>query len=181
MEKDKSKRSTQKGRGHKVTMAKCPCGSKNSYEKCCEPIINGMCPAETAEELLRSRYTAHVKENVDYIIKTVHPAKRKENDRKSIQEWSENTEWQKLEIIDVTKGGIDDSEGRIEFKAHFKGEKGNDIHHELSRFKKSGGQWFFFDGKTAPHKQVTRATPKIGRNDPCPCGSGKKYKKCCGK
>ena len=28
---------------------------------------------------------------------------------------------------------------------------------------------------------VRRETPKVGRNDPCPCGSGKKYKHCCGR
>lgn len=35
---------------------------------------------------------------------------------------------------------------------------------------------------TAPAKveTVVHQGPKIGRNDPCPCGSGKKYKKCCG-
>ena len=164
-----------------TAMAKCPCGSKRSCGKCCEPIIKGIRPAETAEELLRSRYTAHVGKDTDYIMNTVHPAKRKESERKSIREWSENTEWLKLEIIETTKGGPNDVEGRIEFKAHFKGEKGDETHHELSRFKKSDDQWFFFDGKTATHKQVTRATPKLGRNDPYPCGSGKKYKKCCGK
>jgi len=162
-------------------MAKCPCGSKKSYGKCCEPIITGTRPAETAEELLRARYTAHVRKDIDYIMNTVHPAKRKASERKGIEEWSENTEWRKLEIIEVTGGTSDDSEGRIEFKAHYKGEEGDAIHHELSRFKKSRDRWFFFDGKPATHKQVSRATPKIGRNDPCPCGSGKKYKKCCGR
>lgn len=35
-------------------------------------------------------------------------------------------------------------------------------------------------GAKEPHPETTvHVGPKIGRNDPCPCGSGKKYKKCC--
>ena len=54
------------------------------------------------------------------------------------------------------------------------------VHHELAEFRKSGDTWYFFDGKMVGPGQFTRETPKVGRNDPCPCGSGRKFKKCCG-
>ncbi|WP_252183383.1 SEC-C metal-binding domain-containing protein [Rossellomorea vietnamensis] len=37
------------------------------------------------------------------------------------------------------------------------------------------------DGDAAPVPEPVRGGPSVGRNEPCPCGSGKKYKKCCGK
>jgi SEC-C motif-containing protein len=54
------------------------------------------------------------------------------------------------------------------------------IHHEVAEFKKEEGTWFFVDGHAPKYEQVKRQGAKIGRNAPCPCGSGKKYKKCCG-
>lgn len=38
-----------------------------------------------------------------------------------------------------------------------------------------------FEKSAAPIKSPVTATKKVGRNEPCPCGSGKKYKQCCGK
>jgi SEC-C motif domain protein len=161
--------------------ALCPCGTKQPFSACCEPILNGAKPAETPEALMRARYSAFARQNVDFIMNSVSPKRRKDFDRKSIEEWSKNSEWAGLEIVSTEKGGKDDDTGLVEFIAKYK-EKGEDqAHHELATFVKLDGKWFFDDGRTPPAKPIRLEGPKIGRNDPCHCGSGMKYKKCHGK
>jgi SEC-C motif domain protein len=158
-------------------MEQCPCGSGRDYAKCCEPIIKGEQLAETAEALMRSRYSAYVKVETDFIFESTHPKHREGYDHIGTKEWAESAEWQGLEIIDVKGGASGDSTGEVEFIARFS-EKGEPkVHHELGLFKKEKETWFFTDGKPVGQKPVTRV--KIGRNDPCICGSGQKYKKCC--
>ena len=162
-------------------MNTCPCGSELSYTECCEPLIKGEKAAETPEQLMRSRYSAYVKKEIDYLATSLHPDHRKDFDPKSTRDWAESAEWDKLEIVRTQNGGPDDSEGEVEFIATFT-QKGKMMkHHELASFKKEEGKWYFVDGKAATPQQYVRSEPKIGRNDPCACGSGKKYKKCCGK
>ena len=162
-------------------MEVCPCGSKLEYSDCCEPFIKGEKEVSTAEELIRSRYSAYVKKEIDYIADTVHPEHRQDDSRKTIKEWAESTQWHKLEIIECSQGGSEDIEGTVEFVADYTEKGKKKKHHELALFKKQEDKWYFFDGQTPQIKQVVRSGPKIGRNDPCPCGSGKKYKKCCAK
>lgn len=159
----------------------CPCGSELSYAECCEPVIKGEKAAETAGQLMRSRYTAYVKSEIDYLSTSLHPDQRKDFDPKSARDWAEGAEWDKIEIIRTKNGGPDDVEGEVEFIATFK-QKGNMMkHHELASFRKEEGNWYFVDGKAATQQQYVRSAPKVGRNDPCSCGSGKKHKKCCWK
>lgn len=162
-------------------MEMCPCGSGNSYEDCCRPIMEGTVVAETAEALLRSRFAAHVKSDVNYILETTHSSKREENDEKSISRWTKNTEWKKLEIIETKDGGPDDEKGTVEFKADYREKGEKRMHHEIASFVKTDGKWYFHDAEFPTPVQVVRQGPKVGRNEPCPCGSGKKYKKCCGR
>jgi SEC-C motif-containing protein len=68
----------------------------------------------------------------------------------------------------------------VEFEATYERNGLRDVHHEQAQFRRVEGQWFYEDGEVAP-KTVVRTGPKIGRNDPCPCGSGKKYKHCHGR
>lgn len=160
-------------------MNSCPCGSGKSYSDCCEPVISGARPAETAEQLMRARYSAYVGVHTDFIFKSTHPDHRKGYDHEGTKEWAENSEWLGLEIVEVRQGGIDDDTGEVEFIASFR-EKGlSRSHHECAQFKRDKGRWFFTDGKLVKPRPVSVA--KIGRNDPCTCGSGLKYKKCCGK
>jgi len=162
-------------------MESCPCGSEPPYAECCGPLIKGEKTAETAEQLMRSRYTAYVKKEIDYLSTSLHPRHRKDFDPKSTRDWAEGAEWHKLEILGTKAGGIDDAEGEVEFVATFT-QKGSEMkHHELATFTKEAGKWYFVDGKAATPQQYVRSTPKTGRNEPCLCGSGKKYKKCCGK
>jgi len=160
-------------------MELCPCCSEKKYIDCCFPIIKGERKAQTAEELMRSRYSAHAKHEIDYILNSTHPDKRNNFNIKSSQEWSLKSEWLGLEIKNTIDGNISDMEGYVEFIAKFKYKDLPQTLHEKSFFKKDNDTWFYFDGKPVPAKQVSNAS-KIGRNEPCPCGSGKKFKKCCG-
>ena len=114
-----------------------------------------------------------------YVERTTHPEKRQEFDRASSEEWSRKSKWEGLEIVETKGGSETDEEGTVEFIASYSVEDHPVRHHELSDFRKVSGEWFFFDGKSL-QKPFVKAEPKFGRNDPCPCGSGQKFKKCCG-
>ena len=162
-------------------MAECYCGSGKNYEECCEPVIKGAKTAETAEELMRARYSAFAAHEIDFIMDTVVPNQSDNMSREAVERWSRKTDWRKLEITGTEAGGKDDEAGSVDFKAFSMLDGVMQCHHEHAMFKKIDGKWFFEDGTQIMPEQVRRETPKIGRNDPCPCGSGKKYKKCCGK
>jgi SEC-C motif-containing protein len=157
----------------------CPCGSQKEYSACCGPVIKGEQRARTAEELMRSRYSAYVKKELEYILASLHPDHRGDYDPKSSRDWAEQAQWHGITILGTTKGGPEDTEGEVEFAVSFTERGTKQEHHERSAFKKENGVWYFVEGKVMP-KPVLRAAPKVGRNDPCSCGSGKKYKKCCG-
>lgn len=160
-------------------MDSCPCGSGNDYTACCEPVIAGKKPAETAEQLMRARYTAHVKVEIDFLFESTHPKYREGYDHKGTRVWAEDSKWYGLEILDTTQGGPQDEEGEVEFIARFRDKEGLRNHHECGQFKRKKGRWLFTEGTMVKPKPVS--VDKIGRNDPCTCGSGQKYKKCCGK
>ena len=159
-------------------MTDCPCGSNSAFDKCCGPIIDGAI-APTAEMLMRSRYTAFTLKNLDHIENTHASENRKKFNRSAAQSVINDSEWKGLEIREAIDGGIDDQIGTVEFVSHFVRGDENFTHHELSNFRKEDGKWVYVDGKMNPRSNP-RLVEKIGRNDPCPCGSGKKYKKCCG-
>jgi SEC-C motif domain protein len=159
----------------------CACDTRKPYSECCEPIIHGIKPAARAVDLMRARYTAYVKHEIDFIMQSLSPARLKDTDRKAPEEWSHQTQWQGLEIKSTEKGNSDDTSGSVEFIAKFREKDEDKIHHELSTFIKHQGAWVFEDGKPAPSKPVRNEGPKLGRNDPCHCGSGVKFKKCHGK
>lgn len=161
-------------------MPLCTCGSGRDFEECCQPIIKGKRKARTAVELMKARYVAYTSGDIDFIISSHDPETRENVSREATEEWSHSAQWLGIEIRNTTAGGPDDTEGMVEFVAHFK-LKGSLInHHEKSYFKKINDTWYFVDGQVVPETYV-RSAPKVGRNDPCPCGSGKKYKFCCGK
>ncbi len=162
-------------------MELCPCGSQKEFADCCQPLLEGVRTADTAEVLMRSRFTAHAKKAFDYIFETTHPAGRKDDDRKGTAAWSKKLDWQRLEIRNVEKGGPDDTAGTVEFVARYRKDSKAFDHHEIAEFVHEDGRWYFKEGQPPPPVQVIRQGPKIGRNDPCACGSGKKYKKCCAK
>ncbi|MBD3317632.1 MAG: YchJ family protein [Chitinivibrionales bacterium] len=162
-------------------MPSCPCNSGKNFEVCCEPYLKSDENPPTAEALMRSRYTAFASGNVDYIYGTIHPDHRKEFNAEGIRDWSCNSEWHGLEIKSTENGGETDTEGTVEFIAHYTHENVKREHHEVAEFRKKDGRWYFVDGNIIAHEPYVRSDPKVGRNDPCPCESGKKFKKCCGK
>lgn len=120
---------------------------------------------------MRSRYSAFVLGLGEYLVHSWHPAHL---GGLAAEELSRiDTRWDGLEII-TSQGGPEDETGMVEFKAWFL--EGDERHclHERSRFVRYQGRWVYTEGEQDP------APLKAGRNDPCPCGSGKKHKKCCG-
>ena len=161
-------------------MKNCPCGSGLSYSDCCKPYISGNSKAPTAEALMRSRYSAYAEHEIDYIINTCVHRGKDDIDYKSTRDWSEKSKWLGLKIISAEKGGMSDTEGTVEFEAVYERDGLKDIHHETGKFKKENEQWLYVEGHVSP-RTIVRSSPKTGRNEPCPCGSGKKFKHCCAK
>ena len=157
----------------------CPCGSGVAFANCCEPIIKGTRDSETAEELMRARYAAFVTHDIDFIVASTHKHSRKEIDLDFIREWSETSTWRGLEILDTKQ--VNDNKAFVSFEARFTTQAGEDQRHrEKSLFERENGQWRFVTGDELKNPTVRYEIPPPGRNDPCPCGSGKKYKKCHG-
>jgi SEC-C motif-containing protein len=171
---------------------KCACGSNEPYTNCCEPFIRGKSYPETAEALMRSRYTAYTLGEIPYIKTSLAPESQSDFDPASTKEWADKAEWLGLKILAAKNGKSDDKKGTVEFLVTYKQDGKTYEHHEVSKFRKnSKGHWLFLEGDAHVHeegqghvhhekqKPVVRDSPKVGRNDPCPCGSGKKYKQCC--
>ena len=94
-------------------MNSCPCGSGNDYTACCEPIISGKKKAETAEQTMRARYSAHVKVEIDFIYNSTHPKHREGYDHKGTRKWAEESEWYGLEIVSTSQGGPEEKQGEV--------------------------------------------------------------------
>jgi len=156
----------------------CPCGSGQTFAACCQAYLIGA-PAPTAEATMRSRYAAFVVGDYGYVERTLAPEALVDFSRAELETIAGNLTWLGLDIRSTEKGDASDSEGTVEFTARFKSNGENGLHHERSQFRKDGDQWLYVDGVMNPKGQPVHVT-KIGRNDPCSCGSGKKYKKCCG-
>lgn len=161
-------------------MSLCPCGSNKAFDECCAPLLLGKVDAQTAEQLMRARYCAFVEQNVGFLGQSLQPDSRQDHDTEATRRWAASADWLGLEIVTTEQGGAGDQQGVVEFIATFKEKGVTRRHHERSRFVREEGQWYFVDGDMVMPKTQTKEGPKVGRNDPCPCGSGKKYKKCCG-
>lgn len=161
----------------------CPCGSSSPYEMCCGMYHHNPLTAPTAEALMRSRYAAFVLKDFDYIAQTQQLESDPNQTVEDIANRNANTQWIQLEITDTENGGTKDKTGMVAFNAHFKEGKHIGRLSERSLFKKVKGVWYYLSGE----HEVKTNTPlvkkpemNLGRNDPCYCGSSKKFKKCCG-
>lgn len=177
----------------------CPCQINPSsdqissllmYQECCQPYHDalsnedmdesGAAKAETAERLMRTRYSAFVLVKPDYIIKTTLPAQQALLDKKAIESWAKETDWAGLEIVQHTPK-VSKRHAQVEFKACFNTTDNASTelqaHHELSTFVKiknkatNDARWYFLD----PTVAMT-----VTQKQPCICGSGEKFKRCCG-
>jgi SEC-C motif-containing protein len=155
----------------------CPCGSGRELESCCGPIHAGA-PAPTAEALMRARYSAYARGEIDFLVASHQAPPGDEVDRDAIAKWAGEAQFLGLEIVATEKGGPDDDEGMVEFIARYRGAGRELRHHERSRFGRADGRWMYLDGREV--KAPPARSAKVGRNDPCPCGSGMKYKRCHG-
>lgn len=146
----------------------CPCGL-GEYQECCQPLHLGLKQAATAEQLMRSRYSAFAKGEMKYIEKTTALGQQSALDMKAIAEWSAANTWLKLDIVERNEK-LDKTHAMVEFKAHYNDGKGNQIHHERSHFVRFEQIWYFLDPTVEQSVTMKQA---------CICGSGKKFKQCC--
>ena len=125
--------------------APCPCGSTKTLNTCCLPFIEGTCHAVTAEQLMRSRYTAHALLAIDYLWATWSPEQRLRSSQADIRSWAESCDWLGLQILSTHQGGAEDESGTVEFIALFRQQGQLHQHHEMSEFKKVLGKWLYLD------------------------------------
>jgi len=147
----------------------CPCGSGSLLAQCCGHYHAGT-PAPSAETLMRSRYSAYVLGLVDYLVATTLPAQQAGLDRAAIGAWSAQSTWLGLEVESSELLGGQPEHAFVTFTARWHDGEGEHAQHERSAFVQNAGRWYFIH----PHMPLD-----VGRNDPCPCGSGFKFKKCC--
>jgi SEC-C motif-containing protein len=130
---------------NKATSANCHCGSDKSIEACCQPIIDGQLSAQSAEQLMRSRYSAYVEEQADYLLGSWHA-----DTRPSRISFQPGQKWLGLKIKHTEAGTAEDQWGKVEFLARFKIDgKGRRLH-EISRFEQIDGRWYYLDGEHLP-------------------------------
>ena len=165
-------------------MDACPCGSGRELTDCCLPIIRRERKAPNAEALMRSRYTAFTRAEVDWILDSHHPDTVEEVDRDDIEQWATTADWMGLRIRGTEAGGEDDDEGIVDFRARYRVQGQQVDHVERASFRRHEGEWKFHsvEEEAGDGPELVPVAPRstVGRNDPCTCGSGKKYKRCCG-
>lgn len=146
----------------------CPCGH-GPYAECCQPLHLKQQTAQSAEQLMRSRYSAFALQQIDYILETTALGQQSALDRAAIADWSQSNQWLKLEVVQH-QPKLNKTHALVEFKAHYHDGKQAHVHHEISHFVLHQQQWYFLD----PTLDM-----QITMKQPCICGSGKKFKQCC--
>lgn len=154
---------------------RCPCESGLLYSECCGTVLSGQTIVATAEALMRSRYSAYVTADINYLLNTWHPSTKP-----SSIEPGTIPNWCGLKIIRTEKGLKNDDEGTVEFIAVALFQSKIVRLHEVSHFVKEEEKWLYMSGDIIEDlPQAECKANKTGRNCRCPCGSGKKFKKCC--
>jgi len=158
---------------------KCPCGKALSYRDCCQLLHRGIDRASSAEQLMRSRFSAFAMAEYQYLIDTHHPDTRGSLSVLTLFDSNKSIAWLGLNVLSATAQAVS-------FQAYFQSiDKSSDTSsqageiqclHEHSRFAQEHGQWYYIDGEYNPKLAVLP-----GRKEPCFCGSGKKFKHCHGK
>lgn len=155
--------------------APCPCGSGQTFGACCAPLLAGQKPAATAEQLMRARFTAHVVHDFRFLHDSYRPTAGQPYEA---EEGEPAMQWTKLVVhAHETEAGPD--KAFVDFSAYGTEEGVEKVLHEKAEFLRIDGRWLYNREARLGPAPFKSATPKIGRNDPCPCGSGKKYKQCC--
>ena len=157
-------------------MTNCPCCSGKPLNDCCGPYLQNLRSAPTAEALMRSRYTAYTLLDTAYLNKTSKTSKNGDFDEASVTAWAQGVTWLNLDIVDVKDGTAHDKQGEVSYIVRYKERNSEKVIAEQGLFKKIDNEWFYVGAKQSPPSTKLK---KVGRNDPCPCGSGLKFKKCC--
>ena len=125
--------------------AACYCGSNIDFPQCCGRYLSGEETPLTAEQLMRSRYCGFVTCDEPYLLATWHP-----DTRPGKVSFDEKQRWLGLSVRAIDSGGADDDSGTVEFLARYKIDgKGHRLH-EISRFEKIDGRWYYLDGQHLP-------------------------------
>ena len=129
-------------RNPQADQAVCPCGSEDEYARCCGPYLNDDEIPQTAEQLMRSRYCGFVNCDESYLLASWHPHTRPTRVR-----LNQSQRWLGLGIRAIDAGGVEDVSGTVEFVARFKVDGRGHRLHEISRFEKIAGRWYYLDGQ----------------------------------
>ncbi|MET0953747.1 MAG: YchJ family protein [Aeromicrobium sp.] len=124
-----------------MSESRCPCLSGLTYDDCCGRLHAGGTTAHTAEQLMRSRFSAFARGDGDYLLATWHPSTRP-----ATLELDEDRAWYRLDIIETRAGSPFDTNGVVEFVAYYRAPTGAGRQHEISRFTREQGCWFYLDG-----------------------------------
>jgi len=154
--------------------APCPCGSGKTFADCCGPVLAGTRLPATAEELMRARFTAHATRDFGFVHRTYFPTSRIPYTPSPDEP---NTNWTRLVVHEAAPGRNPDT-ATVEFSAYALENGQEHVLQEKAEFVREDGKWLYTRALREGPAPV-RAAAKVGRNDPCPCGSGKKYKHCC--
>lgn len=147
----------------------CYCCSGKAFTECCEPYLSLAKSATDCESLMRSRYSAYCLADTTYLVSTLHPSQRHAGIAEDITEFAKEAHFCHLTIHSTMQTA---EQGQVNFAAYFLHQQKLDVIKEVSDFVYDG-RWYYTSG------QLQKSEPqKIGRNDTCPCGSGKKFKQC---
>ena len=150
----------------------CYCCSNKPFAECCAPFLEEGKFAASCEALMRSRYSAYCRGQVDYIYTTTHPSQRQPMLAAEIKQFALSAHFYHLAIIASTAKTASATTGVVSFKAYFIMQNTQDVIAEESHFELID-RWYYHSGRL-----VTVPSRKLQRNDLCPCGSGKKVKQC---
>jgi SEC-C motif domain protein len=128
-----------------VRPRRCPCGTGLPYAECCGPLHDATTTAATAEQLMRSRYSAFAVGDADHLLTTWHPTTRPRR-----LDVDPAVHWTGLDLLATTGGSMLSHEGTVEFRAHYVREGREGAQHENSRFVREDGRWFYLDGVSLP-------------------------------
>ncbi|WP_252737784.1 YchJ family protein [Marinobacter salexigens] len=147
-----------------TTIPHCPCGNQSPYADCCQRYHQGAI-APNPEALMRSRFSAYVLKLEDYLRTSWH-----HSTQPAELDLDRSPDWASLRILESSESG---DKGRVHFQAIYRLNPGWGFLQEDSEFVREDGRWVYLQGE--PQEGIL----KPGRNDPCPCGSGRKFKACC--
>ena len=156
----------------------CVCGSDKPSAACCDRFLSGSAVPETAEQLMRSRYVAFCNHHWTYLAQTCHPDHPQAQLDPNGAGVNKELRWVSLQILATERGATHDTEGYVDFIARYHIAGVAHAMREKSHFMKYLDRWCYVGGKSLALPKNNAS--KISRNDLCPCGSGKKFKRCCG-